>query len=79
MYVLVIYMQETAVSFCPPLLPTFNYHHMFLITFVQVWNSFINTVIDTLHASGPSITRNNVNAEPPPAVLPAAERLVAIG
>jgi hypothetical protein len=60
-------------------IPLTNCHSQAHVFNMQVWNSFINTVIDTLHAAGPSIARSKVNEEPPPAVLPAAERLIAIG
>lgn len=49
------------------------------LSIVQLWSSFVHTVIDTLHASGPTISRPASTADNPPTVLPAAERLVAIG
>lgn len=45
-----------------------------------MWEAFVHAIIDTQHANGPVSPRNN--SEPPaqgPVVLPAAERLIAVG
>ncbi|KAK9859321.1 hypothetical protein WJX84_003916 [Apatococcus fuscideae] len=46
--------------------------------FPQIWASFIDAFIDTIHAQGPAATRPTQIAEPV-TFLPAAERIVAIG
>jgi hypothetical protein len=52
---------------------------------MQLWHSFVHAFVDVLHAQGPAAPRapSQPHAEPPaappPHVLPAVPRLVAVG